>query len=347
MTMPRRGLAGLLATTMLLLAASPALAGEELPGPTLGGYLEEVFLGRLMDSRFTGLLQSHLRLKVGWPEVGGLSARGEFDLKATGTSPTATDETNIDRLYLRLVSGPTQATLGRQRIAWGNGTAFAPVDYYNPPNALDPEGPRRGADGLLIRRSLGALGYVAAAAAYVDDETSGASGLSSGLKAGTHVGTTDLSVGFGYDALAGRHITFAEAQGDLGVGWHATAARLTSPGGGAEKWAGAAGIDYSFGGKVVTRLEYAAGPAAGAVSEAPRWSGAVTYSPDELTSFSAAALAETTAGAPSTAILSATRTLGDAFDASLRLAWPFGVEGAAEQSPLAQGAVELKLRYSF
>ncbi|MGE5507410.1 MAG: hypothetical protein ACM3RP_02815 [Chitinophagales bacterium] len=362
----RRLLAALLLTAgvLALLGARPALAAED--GPSLGGYLEETLLGQVKDAGFAGQLLSHLRLKVNWPEHDGLSARGEFDLNATGTNPAGGGETatvpappplKVDRLYLRLMAGPTQATLGRQRIAWGNGTAFAPVDYFNPPNAVDPDGPRQGADGLLVRRSLGALGYVAAAAAYVDGSAAlasrggsggaGTGGLSGGLKAGAHVGKTDLSLGLGYDALSGRSLAFAEAQGDLGVGWHATAARLVSASGDGEKWTGAAGLDYSFGGKVVTRLEYAAGPAAGAASEQPRWSGAVTYSPDEVTSLSLSAMAETAPGTPRTAVVSCSRIIGDAFDASVRLAWPFGVEQAAALSPLGRGTVEAKVRYSF
>ena len=43
----------------------------------------------------------------------------------------------IDRLYLDWVSGPFQAIIGRQRIAWGTNLVWNPTDVFNPYNVLD------------------------------------------------------------------------------------------------------------------------------------------------------------------------------------------------------------------
>lgn len=357
-------------------AAAEAASGEPLE---VSGYLEESFAGQGTAAQTVYYLLSHLRLRVSFPGQDGVSARGEFDLYGLGAKPFSLDEETsvpataaaaaIDRLYLRLVSGETQATLGRQRISWGNGSAFAPADFFNPPNPLDPRGARRGADGLLVRRSLGQLGYAAAAAAYVDPTASplagltaelpssgegagsGVSGgLSGSLKAGTHVGRTDLDLGWGYDAVNRRHLAFVEARGDLGVGWHASLARLYHDDG-AEEWAGAAGVDYSFAGKLLTTVEYAAGPAPGDVGfdglprTRPRWAVGATYLPSEVTSFGTHVVVDTAPGAPSAAVFTLSQNLTSALDLSARLAWPFGE--AAGPAAAWRGAGELRLRYSF
>jgi len=43
----------------------------------------------------------------------------------------------IDRLYLDWVSGPFQAIVGRQRIAWGTNLVWNPTDVFNPYNVLN------------------------------------------------------------------------------------------------------------------------------------------------------------------------------------------------------------------
>jgi hypothetical protein len=344
--LPRLGL--LLAGALVLFAlavpgaaAAPDAAGDTFP--SLGGYLEESLAGQVTGARTSGAVLSHLRLKLAWPDQEGASARGEFDLYGLGGAASGS-QAAVDRLYLRLNLGETQATLGRQRISWGNGTAFSPADVFNPPNPLDPEGPRRGADGLLVRRALGPLGYVAAAAAY---DAAGA--LSGSAKFGAHAGHTDFDLGLGYDGAAGRHFAFTEAQGDLGVGWHAALAWLKGDAG-AEKLAGAAGLDYSYAGKLVGMVEYAAGPLPGDVGadgtprELPRWVVGLTYLPSEVMSLGAHVLVDTAPRSPSTAVLSLTQTLTSALDLTVRLAVPFG---EYREESARQGAGDLRLRYSF
>lgn len=335
--------------TLTLALGAPgrsAMAAEPGSLPEVGGYLEESLGALTASGRTTGYLLSHLRLRVGWQDEQGASVRGEFDLTGEATPDAVTTSANVDRLYLRLVNGDTQTTIGRQRISWGNGSAFAPADFFNPPNPLDPAGPRRGADGILVRRAFGEFGYAAAAAAFVSSSGS-AGGLSGSVKAGTHLGKTDLDLGWGYDAVSGDHLAFLEARGDLVVGWHASLARRFGEAG--EKWSGAGGVDYSFaGGQVIGSVEYAAGPLAGDVGfnglprEDPRWVVGATYAPTEVESYGAHILLDTASGAPSTAVLSLARSLTSSLDLSVRLAVPFG----ANADSATRGG-EAKVRYSF
>ncbi|HHW15070.1 MAG TPA: hypothetical protein GXX28_09080, partial [Firmicutes bacterium] len=220
----------------------------------------------------------------------------------------------------------------------------APADFFNPPNPLDPEGPRRGADGILVRQALGALGYVAAAAAFVDPGDSPPQEVTYSVRLGTHAGHTDLDVGWGRDGAAGRTVAFLEARGDLGVGWHASLARLDQDG--AEKWSGAAGVDYSYlDGQLIGTLEYAAGPTPGDSRELPRWAVGAAYRPTELTSYQLSLFLDTDPQARPLATAGFTQTLSASLDLSLRLVAPLG-EAKTPKDAL-RGSGEVKLRYSF
>lgn len=67
-----------------------------------------------------------------------------------------------DRLYRASVtwtSGSSDVTVGRQRIAWGTGRFWSPLDVLNPFDATRIERDERGGiDALLLTRQLGALG---------------------------------------------------------------------------------------------------------------------------------------------------------------------------------------------
>lgn len=70
------------------------------------------------------------------------------------------------RLYrasVTLTAGETDLRLGRQRIAWGTGRLWSPLDLLNPfsPIALERE-ERLGVDALLLERKLGPLSRLSA-----------------------------------------------------------------------------------------------------------------------------------------------------------------------------------------
>ncbi len=69
----------------------------------------------------------------------------------------------IYRGYLTWSSGATDVRLGRQRIAWGSGKFWSPLDVLNPldPTALERE-ERTGLDSLLLERRLSAVSRISA-----------------------------------------------------------------------------------------------------------------------------------------------------------------------------------------
>jgi hypothetical protein len=65
------------------------------------------------------------------------------------------------RAYLTWSSGATDLRLGRQRIAFGTGKFWSPLDLFNPPDPTSLEREERaGADALLVERKLGAVSRV-------------------------------------------------------------------------------------------------------------------------------------------------------------------------------------------
>jgi hypothetical protein len=81
------------------------------------------------------------------------------------------------RLYRASVNfslGETDLRLGRQRIAWGTGRFWSPVDLLNPPNPIALEREERpGVDAALLERKLGPLSRISAV--YAPRHESGAS----------------------------------------------------------------------------------------------------------------------------------------------------------------------------
>ena len=72
----------------------------------------------------------------------------------------------VHRLYraqLQLAFGDTDLRIGRQRIAWGTGRFWSPIDLLNPvsPVALERE-ERLGVDALLVEHKFGPLSRLAA-----------------------------------------------------------------------------------------------------------------------------------------------------------------------------------------
>jgi len=81
------------------------------------------------------------------------------------------------RLYrasVTLASRDTDVRIGRQRIAWGTGRFWSPLDILNPINPIQLEREERlGVDAVLVERKLGALSRLSAV--YAPQHASGAS----------------------------------------------------------------------------------------------------------------------------------------------------------------------------
>lgn len=74
----------------------------------------------------------------------------------------------LHRVNVTLTRGPTDLRLGRQRIAWGTGRFWSPLDLLNPvsPTALEP-GEREGVDAVLLEHKRSAVSRVSAVYAPV------------------------------------------------------------------------------------------------------------------------------------------------------------------------------------
>jgi hypothetical protein len=354
-----------LMVVVLALAGVAAHAAASDPPLTIGGVWENGLIGLAGTDRADLAALSTLRLRADLPLAEGIVAKAEGTLFGVAVSDTVVDTVAailpelardpsrrfggaLDRLYVRADRGPVQVTAGRQRISWGGGTAFAPSDYFNPPNPLDPEGPKAGVDGLTVRYSLGPLAYVAVAGAHVERYvTEGLSsakkaGDSAGVRAGTHIGTTDVAASYGYDAPAREEVTAVEAKGDLGVGWHGALVRRVADSGEAGT-AGMAGIDYSFAsGQWITNLEYQYEEGAVGQADQDQWYAGVTYVPDETSSLSANAVYYPASDAK-TLVANYARQLTSNLDLNLRAIVPIG-----EASPIfGNGVIQSKVAYSF
>jgi hypothetical protein len=102
------------------------------------------------------------------------------------------------RLYRASVTvslGATDLRLGRQRIAWGTGRFWSPVDLLNPLNPIALERDERpGVDAVLLERKLGPLSRLSAV--YAPRDENGASS--------TAVNWHANAAGIDYSAVAGR-----------------------------------------------------------------------------------------------------------------------------------------------
>lgn len=104
----------------------------------------------------------------------------------------------IHRGSVTLSQGATDVHIGRQRIAWGTGRFFSPLDVLNPfsPTTLEP-GEREGVDAILIERKRSAVSRVSFAYAPVRDSArpnalaqwhDNVKGIDYSITAGQHAG---------------------------------------------------------------------------------------------------------------------------------------------------------------
>lgn len=80
--------------------------------------------------------------------------------------PRAVVVSALDRAWLSLEHGPVQATIGRQRIAWGTALVWNPIDVLNPASPLDFDDVEKpGTDAVRTQVYLGPASKVDLAAA--------------------------------------------------------------------------------------------------------------------------------------------------------------------------------------
>jgi hypothetical protein len=174
-----------------------ALEAERGPVRAHVDYDHELRLGSFLNARdfkFTGL---------GEPP-------SHFDLEQDIS--TGTDGHYRHRLYRGWIEARgfgARLRFGRQRIAWGTGKLWNPVDVLNPyqPTSVERE-ERRGVDALHARKALGALGQIEAAYTLAD-RWSGSDLLA---RARGNFDRTDLS-------LLGGHVAASTGSWMVGGAW--------------------------------------------------------------------------------------------------------------------------------
>jgi len=195
----------------LLVAGTASAAAQEVPFE-IGGYVKYLLdRSSLPGMRPTTDQLLHARLNARWFPAAGVSAGAEFRARAydgelVGDTPdflstirserefARLDATlwqtprslgygELDRLWADWTGGPWEATLGRQRVAWGTALVWNPTDLFNPFSVLDFDYEERPAvDGIRIQYFTGAVSKAeavfkpgrsptsaAAAAAYTTD----------------------------------------------------------------------------------------------------------------------------------------------------------------------------------
>lgn len=148
------------------------------------------------------------------------------------------------RLYrasVTLAAEDTDVRIGRQRIAWGTGRFWSPLDILNPFSAIQLEREQRiGVDAVLVERKFGALSRLSAV--YAPQHAAGDS--SAALRwHGNHAGV-DYSLVAGRflrDRVAGADI--ATQLGDAGLRAELTGARRED---GSSYRRALIGLDYAF-----------------------------------------------------------------------------------------------------
>jgi hypothetical protein len=149
----------------------------------------------------------------------------------------------LHRGSVRLSHGPVDATLGRQRIAWGTGRFWSPLDILNPVSPLAVERDERlGVDALLVEWKTGPLSRVSAVYAPAPDRRSpGRALLWHGNAAG--IDATLVAGRFGGRKVLGADLATQWAQ----AGVRAELARFGLPDGTGFNRA-LLGLDYAFNG---------------------------------------------------------------------------------------------------
>lgn len=135
----------------------------------------------------------------------------------------------LHRISLSLDQGDSTARFGRQRIAWGVGRIWSPLDRLNPPpvTTLD-RSERAGVDALLLEHRFGAVARLSAAVAMGHDRAS----RSQALRWHGTVSETEYSVvtgRFKQDRVTGLDLTHRLGDAIVRAEW----ARIDEDGGNA------------------------------------------------------------------------------------------------------------------
>ena len=154
------------------------------------------------------------------------------------------DYYGTSRLYrgtATLSAGNTDVRFGRQRIAWGTGRFWSPLDILNPFSAIQLEREERvGTDALVVDQKLGPLSRLSAVYAPAHDRgNASAAGLWH-----TNVSGVDFSVATG--KFHRDHVTGVDVASQIGSAGVRGEATYTRPETGENFRRMLVGVDYAF-----------------------------------------------------------------------------------------------------
>tara|TARA_B100001105_G_scaffold240816_1_gene219710 strand:+ start:1550 stop:2707 length:1158 start_codon:yes stop_codon:yes gene_type:complete len=270
MTRPHRGF-GWVATALvagLVFGAAPSMA--QTRPMELTGSLKSVFLrSRASTGEDYALSLNRLRVEAKGDLAPGLALDLQYDnevllgsyldtaefraLKDTAQPQYWRADANYvergdvygrHRLYraaVTLTRGNVDLKLGHQRIAWGTGRFWSPLDILNPVNPLALEREERvGVDAALLEAKLGPLSRASLVVAPAPDRSS----TSRGVQWHGNAGGVDASLVAG--RLLGLDVVGMDLASQIGdAGIRGEAARLRPPGGSAFNRL-MVGADYAF-----------------------------------------------------------------------------------------------------
>jgi hypothetical protein len=258
------------AGTILLMAALAVGAPAHAEGLGLTGSVKSLFLrSRSANGEAFGLSLNRLRIEAKGDVAPGLALdlqydnelllgsyldTAEFRALKDRASPQywRADANYIERgdvygrhrLYraaVTLTRGNVDLKLGRQRIAWGTGRFWSPLDILNPVNPLALEREERvGVDAALLEAKLGPLSRASLVYAPAPDRGPASRALQ------WHGNAAGVDASLVAGRLRGLDIVGMDVASQIGdVGVRAEAARLKPDGGpGFNRWM--AGADYAF-----------------------------------------------------------------------------------------------------
>ncbi len=255
-----------------LAAFSAGVLAEPETGLNLSGYVKTLFIGsrtvfpveqryaldlNRLRLEFKGNLAAGVAIDLQYDNeilLGNYLRTAQFGLQKDQPKPQYWDLDGTyaeggsyygrHRLYrasVTLAAGETDVRLGRQRIAWGTGRFWSPLDILNPLSAIQLEREERiGVDAVLVERRFGALsrlsGVYAPSHAALDASTAlrwhaNRAGVDYSLVVARLVG----------EAVAGADI--ATQLGDAGLRAELTTARRED---GSRYRRTLVGLDYAF-----------------------------------------------------------------------------------------------------
>ncbi|MBN1234166.1 MAG: hypothetical protein JXA60_12485 [Candidatus Coatesbacteria bacterium] len=130
----------------------------------------------------------------------------------------------ISRLYITIPVSKGEMTVGRQRVPWGQGVYFRPLDFFNHLNSLDMTAERKGIDALKFSFPLALLSDVTLLT--ILDKWPGHSEL--GIRSHLNIESLDMGLSYSYrgkdleGSETGSHPQVAglDFKGDLLLGVH-------------------------------------------------------------------------------------------------------------------------------